>query len=146
MLKSFYHTGFVVRDLERSVKFYSEVMGLELMRQIEASGEMIEKVVGFKDAHLKAAFLSMGNGHHLELIQYIVPPGSDTHTRRNDFGATHLAFYVEGLEENYEDLSQKGLRFIGPPVSSVQDGKVVRRIAYAQDPDNNWLEFIEIME
>ena len=65
MLKDFYHTGFVVRDIEESVAFYTDVMGLKLLFRTERTGEFIEKVVGFKGAHLKGAFLSMGNGHNL---------------------------------------------------------------------------------
>ena len=43
-------------------------------------------------------------------------------------------------------MSQKGLRFMGPPPSLTQDGKVVVKAIYAQDPDNNWLEFVEFPE
>ncbi len=146
MLKDFYHTGFVVRDIEESVAFYTEVMGLKLLFRTERTGEFIEKVVGFKGAHLKGAFLSMGNGHNLELLQYFVPPSAEGHVNRNDLGATHLAFFVENIEEYYATMSQKGLNFIGPPGSLVQDGKVVRKGVYAQDPDGNWLEFVEVPE
>ena len=37
MLKGLHHTGFVVRDLERSVTFYTEVMGLETMMRLEVA-------------------------------------------------------------------------------------------------------------
>ena len=144
MLKSFWHTGFVVRDIESSVAFYTEVMGLELTARREISGEFIEKVVGFKDAHLKIALLNMGEGHILELVQYIVPPSAEGHINRNDLGATHLAFFVENLDEFYDTLSQRGLQFISPPPALVEDGKVVAKVAYAQDPDGNWLEFGEV--
>ena len=41
-------------------------------------------------------------------------------------------------------MSQKGLRFVGPPPTLIRDGEVVVMAVYAQDPDNNWLEFMEI--
>ena len=63
MLKSFHHTGFVVRDLDTSAAFYSEVMGLEETTRMEVDGEFPERVVGLKGAHLKVALLNMGNGH-----------------------------------------------------------------------------------
>ncbi len=146
MLKSFFHTGFVVRDLDTSLAFYTEVMGLKLLFRRERKGEFIEKVVGFKDAHIEIAFLSMGEGHSLELIQYFVPAGAEGHINRNDLGATHLAFLVENIEEYYATLSQRGLHFTGPPASLVQEGKVTRKAAYGQDPANNWLEFVEELE
>ena len=146
MLKSFYHTGFVVRDLEASVNFYTEVMGLEVVRLMEREGPFIEQVLGFERARIKGAFLSMANGHSLELIQYLVPPSGQGKIERNDLRATHLAFWVENIEECYARMSEKGLRFISPPASFEQDGRVVRKAAYAQDPDGNWLEFVEALE
>ena len=146
MLKSFYHTGFVVRDIESSVAFYTEVMGLKLVLRTERTGEFIETLVGFKNAHIKGAFLNLGDGHNLELLQYISPPSAEGHINRNDLGAGHLAFFVENIEDYYSTMSQKGLRFISPPASLVQEGKVVRKAAYAQDPDNNWLEFVEVSQ
>ena len=80
------------------------------------------------------------------MVQYIVPPGTQAKVERNDLGASHLAFYVGNMDEYYATMSQKGLRFLGPPASLVQDGKLVRKAAYAQDPDGNWLEFVEIFE
>ena len=77
MLKSFHHTGFVVRDLVTSVAFYTDVMGLEVMTRMEIDGEFAERVVGFKDAHPKVALVNMGDGHNLELVQYIYPPSAE---------------------------------------------------------------------
>ena len=61
-------------------------------------------------------------------------------------GASHLAFTVENIEEYYSTMSQKGLRFTGPPPSLTQDGELVLKAVYAQDPDGNWLEFMELPE
>ena len=146
MLKSFFHTGFVVRDLGSSVDFYTNVLGLELVYTMTRTGDYIERLVGFKDAHLEMAFLNMGDGHNLELIQYVVPPSAEGRIERNDLGATHLAFFVENIEEFSEAMSQRGLRFIGPPVPLIQEGKVVRKAIYGQDPNGNWLEFVETPE
>ena len=146
MLKAFHHTGFIVRDLDSSVAFYTEVMGLEAVRRLEIDGEFAERVVGFKDAHLMVALLNMGDGHNLELVQYIYPPSAEGQINRNDLGASHLAFTVENIEEYHATMSQKGLRFLGPPPSLTHDGKVMVKAIYAQDPDNNWLEFMEFPE
>ena len=146
MLKSFFHTGFVVTDLEKSVRFYNGVLGLEIQGRYERHGEFAEKLLGFPGTYVKVAFLSMGNGHALELIQYVVPPSAEGKLARNDLGASHLAFYVEGIEDLYADLGQKGMQFINPPASLVEDGRLVRKALYAQDPDGNWLEFVELVK
>ena len=146
MLKSFFHTGFVVQDLERSLGFYNEALGLEVLGRYERRGEYAEKLLGFPGAWLKVAFLSMGNGHALELMQYVVPPSAQGQTARNDLGASHLAFYVEGIDQLYDDLGQKGMQFINPPASLTEEGRLVRKALYAQDPDGNWLEFVELFQ
>ena len=144
MLKSFYHTGFVVRDLDKSVDFYTNVLGMRETRRLEGEGEATSQVLGFPNAHLKAAFMDRGEGHQLELVQYINPPSGPGGINRNDLGATHLAFFVEDLDRFYAETSQRGLRFINPPVARLDDnGNVQLKIAYSQDPDGNWLEFIE---
>ena len=62
MLKSFYHTGFVVEDLERSVAFYSEVLGMRVATRIEREGDTINQILGFPNAHVKGAFLNKDEG------------------------------------------------------------------------------------
>ena len=144
MLKSFFHTGFVVKDIEESIKFYTDVMGLKLQLRAERSGKFAQTVTGLEGAHLKIAFLNMGDGHNLELVQYMSPTGSQSQTNLNDMGASHLAFFVENIEKYYDTMSKKGLRFISAPATLVEDGKVVRKAAFCQDPDNNWLELVEV--
>ena len=146
MLTSFFHTGFVVRDLENSVGFYTDALGLEVIGRYERHGPFAQQLLGFPDAYLKVAFLSMGNGHALELIQYVVPPSVENQLPKNAIGASHLAFYVEGIEQLYHDLGQKGMKFNNPPATLTENDRPMRKALYAQDPDGNWLEFVELLQ
>ena len=147
MLKSFYHTGFVVKNLEESVKFYTETLGLNLKRaQFETSGELTEQVVGLKGVRMKVAFVDLSNEHHLELIEFVYPPGTEAHTNINDLGAAHMAFYVDDADALYRDKSAAGVTFVNSPAHRIENGRVVRKTCYARDPDGNWLEFIEAIE
>ena len=47
MLKSFFHTGFVVKDIDSSAKFYSEVLGMRMGERFERQGEFVEQVLAF---------------------------------------------------------------------------------------------------
>ena len=88
---------------------------------------------------MKIALLSIGNGHTLELIQYVHPTGTARHTdERNTLGASHLAFNVLNMEQ----LVSHGARRLNPPVE-VMPG---RKVCYLQDPDGNWIELLEINE
>ena len=144
MLKSFFHTGFVVKNIEASIKFYTDVLGMRIAGRTERKGEFVEQVLAFPGAHIKGGFVDMGHGHQLELIQYLSPASGENLLNRNDLGASHLAFLVEDLDKFYEDTSQKGIKYNNPPASMFDDsGKLSRKAAYAQDPDGNWLEFVE---
>ena len=145
MLKSFFHTGFVVKDIEQSIKFYSDVLGMRIAGRTEREGEFVEQVLAFPGAHIKGGFVDMGEGHQLELIQYLSPASGENNLNRNDLGASHLAFFVEDLDKFYQETSQKGIKYNNPPASMFDEGgKLSRKAAYAQDPDGNWLEFVEI--
>ena len=144
MLKSFFHTGFVVKDIEASAKFYSEVLGMRMGERFERQGEFVEQVLAFPGAHIERAMLDKGDGHKLELVQYLSPASGNPTVNRNDLGAAHLAFFVDDLDGFYETTSKKGLKYNNPPASMFDEaGKLSLKAAYAQDPDGNWLEFVE---
>ena len=145
MLKAFFHTGFVVKDLEQTIDFYTNVMGLRVAGRMERAGEFACQLLAFDDAHIKGAFLDLGDSHQLELIQYVSPPSGSIESNRNDLGASHLAFFVENIDAFYAEKSQQGLRFNNGPAALYDDsGKLLRKALYAQDPDGNWLEFVEL--
>ena len=145
MLKSFFHTGFVVKDIEASITFYADVLGMRIAGRTEREGEFVEQVLAFPGAHIKGGFVDMGEGHQLELIQYLSPASGENRLHRNDLGASHLAFFVENLDKFYENTSRKGIKYNNPPATMLDaNGKLSRKAAYAQDPDGNWLEFVEI--
>ena len=73
MLKSFFHTGFIVKDIEKSIDFYSSVFGLTLAGRAERTGDFAETLLGYTGVHVQNAFLDLGDGHQLELIQYMTP-------------------------------------------------------------------------
>jgi hypothetical protein len=53
---------------------------------------------------------------------------------------------VEDIDDFYADKFQKGLRFNGEPASlHDESSKLLRKALYAQDPDGNWLEFVELL-
>ena len=94
---------------------------------------------------MKIIFLNIDQGHYLELVQYFYPPSAEGHIERKNLGATHLAFYVEGMDTFYREKSQQGLTFVNPPADMYENEKLSRKVVYAHDPDGNSLEFIELV-
>ena len=144
MINRMNHTGFVVKDLERSLEFYTDVVGMKLVRLVERTGSPISQVVGYPNCHLKIALVSAGDGGHmLELLQYVQPPSADRPTEeRSVIGGSHLAVEVDDIQQTYQDLLDRGAQKLNPPVD-VAPG---RTACYLQDPEGNWLELLELDE
>ncbi len=141
MIKGMHHTGFVVSDLDASVRFYQDVVGMTLIGRRERDGSPISQILGYEGTHIKIAEFHYGNGHLLELIEYVHPPGSDAHIQeRNSFGASHIAFEVEDISAAYEWLIGNGAQKLNPPIEIVEG----KSGCYLQDPDGNWVELLEL--
>ncbi len=142
-----YHVGFVVRDLEQSVKWYTEVLGLQVEREPrELSGEWISAVTGFENSRMKMAWVGTGNGCSIELDQYISPPGSDSPptVAQNDVRASHVGIQVDDVHAEYQRMSRLGVKFAAPPPVKLNNEFPWANCAvFLLDPDGNWIELLE---
>ena len=145
MVLSVWHTSWTVSDLERSIAFYCDLLGFELLRRRVRTGIFIETVVGFPGAELHIAALRIPQAsappsqHHLELIQYVSPKGSKLELNTNNIGAAHLALEVKSIHDDYRRLSAAGVRFVSPPVEIPGGGYA----CYMRDPDGFTIELVE---
>ncbi len=147
MLQGVHHAGLTVSDVRKSIDFYCEVLGAKLLyTRFSQEGwdvEGVSRAVGVPGAVLESAKLAVG-GDIVELIQY-TPAGKLYDGRNNDVGIRHLAFQVADVQEAYEELSSKGVRFNSPPHEIKQEGpQKGSRFCYFSDPDGIQLELIEM--
>ena len=138
MITAHNHTSFTVSNVERSVEFYTQIVGMQVERQFEAQGPGIEQIVALPGAHLRIAFVSMGS-FRLELIEYAAPQGLKLEMATNNVGSAHIAFTTDDIDKTYEELIAKGVRFKGAPMRSRPDRP---RVAYFFDPDGYTLEIV----
>ena len=143
MITGMNHTGFVVSDLEKSLAFYRDILGMKIVREMERTGAPISQIVGYENAHLRGVHVGFDEGPTLELIFYVVPPAAERPTvERSVLGGTHLAMNVDDIDETYRHIMSNGGRKLNPP-ATLEPG---RRACYLQDPDGNWLELVELRE
>jgi lactoylglutathione lyase len=142
------HTGLTVSDLDRSLAFYRDLLGLELIAQWDSSQPYLRTIVGYPDAELRIALLRLPGpagtpGHHIELLEYRRPRGirGDAHTYNPGNG--HVAFMVDDLEATYAELHAKGVRFKSAPVDITHGRNTGGRAVYFFDPDDITLEMIQ---
>ena len=137
------HTGFVVKDLERSRKFYIDGLGLEELKLFDVQSDELGQIVGYKNARIYASYLVAADGHALEIIEYKEPvtqvSDDSVQYERARTGGAHLAFFVEDCHEMWERLCSMGGKPLNPPVE-VLPGMWE---CYMQDPDGNWIELVE---
>ena len=143
MVIGFNHSGFVVRDLDKMVSFYRDDLGLTIDREIDSKAPTEGDHTGIPGAHRTLIFVGKGGEHALELVYYVEPESPKGHLDRNQLGATHICFNVSDIEQLYEKLKAKGVKFVTPPVMKTNSDGSKRGICYCQDPEGNWLEFIQ---
>lgn len=148
MILSIWHASFTVADIGRSIAFYRDELGLELVHEQEQANEYTRKFVGYPDAHLKVAQFAIPgadqprSGHVIELVQYVAPEGEPVHPERFQPGAAHLAFQVHDTFALYERLRERGVRFVSEPVAITAGINAGGATVYLEDPDGNTLELV----
>lgn len=148
-VRAILHTGLTVSDLDRSVAFYRDLLGLELITQWDSSQPYLRAVVGYPDAELRIALLRLpaapdaAPGHHIELLEYRRPRGSRGDANTYNPGNGHVAFMVDDLDATYADLKAKGVRFKSAPVDITHGRNAGAKGVYFFDPDDITLELIQ---
>jgi catechol 2,3-dioxygenase-like lactoylglutathione lyase family enzyme len=138
------HINIVVADIERSVRFYSELLGLRRGFEVMLEGDWIERVTGIVGARAHCVFMESGEPVRLELLQYLSPRGErlDPNSLPNTPGLRHLAFTVDDIDALTAKLRTAGVPLVSEPVEvPFAVGTMGRkRLCYFHDPDGTLLE------
>lgn len=136
------HTSVTVSDMDRSLAFYRDLLGMEVISERIAPVEFASKITGIPGAELKVVYLQAG-GYKLELIQYLAGQGEKIDPRTNRPGSAHLCFSVDDVDGEYERLSKAGILFRSPPQVVGGGPNKGGRGVYFVDPDGFTIEFIQ---
>jgi len=144
MIQGIHHTCITVSDLDRSVAFYRDLLGLELLmtEESERSGDDRSKALGVPRAKVKLAILRAGDAR-VELIGYATAKGRPYDRSNNDIGAMHIAFQVRDIDAVYQRLVDHGVRFTSSPTTIPAGPMQGWRWTYFFDPDGVSLEIIQ---
>ncbi len=136
------HLGICVSDLERSLRFYRDVLGCNEVGRLELEGGPTATLNGMPDVKVRAIYLER-DGWRLELIEYPVPGwiGPQAPRPMNQVGLTHLSFRVSDLDAVCAKIEAAGGGLL-PETRLAAPGSPTR-VIMAFDPDGLRLEVIQ---
>ena len=141
-----HHVGLTVSDLERSIWFYRDLLGLPVRERDEATGGQLAIVTGVREPQVRIADLDFGNGGTLELTQYLSPPGGAVRPQPMDAGHTHVGIEVDDIDLVYRRLAEAGVTLRSEPVTLEDAGPywTGARVVHALDPDGITVELVQM--
>jgi catechol 2,3-dioxygenase-like lactoylglutathione lyase family enzyme len=144
-VESVYHVGFTVSDIERSIEFYRDGLGMSLYRRQLGTAPYLATITGFEGARLEIALLKAPDGGTmLELLQYVSHPAPPTERETNRPGNAHLCFKVTDIHEACAELRQRGVRLMSDGPVEITAG--IHKGAYGvylRDPDGFTVELFQ---
>ena len=122
-----HHIAIICSDYQVSKKFYTEVLGLNIIREIYREERQSYKLD-----------LAIGDDYVIELFSFPSPPKRPS--RPESCGLRHLAFAVENVEEKRAELLQKGIDCEEIRIDEFTE----KKFFFIADPDDLPLEFYEM--
>ncbi|WP_419181176.1 VOC family protein [Haloarcula pelagica] len=132
-----HHYAITVEDLERSIEFYRDSLGLDVLSRFSVGGEAFATGVGVDGASAEFAHLDAGDAR-LELVSYDPEGDQRPAPRLNEPGATHLGLEVDDLAAVADELPADV-----ETLSEPQTTESGTAILFVVDPEGNLVELLE---
>ena len=143
MITGIHHFALTVSDMDRSLAFYTDLFGLEVLSDREVQGDYVEKITGIPGAHSRLVHLA-GYGQRLELLQYRNPRGESRARPLQDAGSAHVCFSTDDLDAEVARLQAANVTFRSLPVVTTSGPNKGGRGIYIEDPDGNAVEVVQL--
>jgi lactoylglutathione lyase len=145
-LTRMHHLGLTVSDIERSICFYRDILGMTLIgRRPSVTADYVAQQTGYPEVELNVASfrISPESEQSMEVVQYMNHSGSPGEPATNRAGVSHLCLLVDDLQASYDDLKQKGVNFKSEPVTITAGPNEGGLVVYFNDPDGYTLELFQ---
>ena len=138
MIKSMSHAGLSVTNMARSLAFYRDCLGMQVLMELDIADDRIARVVGIPGAKCRIVHLKLGETV-LELFEYSHPRGEPfaPRMRQCDIGFSHVGFEVNDIHTHLREIKARGLEMLGEAVEFRPNVWV----AYFRGPDGEVVEF-----
>lgn len=139
----FRHTGITVSDMNKSLKFYRDLLGFKEIARQEEKGSYFESLIGLKNSTALSVKLACADGRAVELIEFHSESIKPEKSSYNKIGTTHQCYLVNDIKSLYTRLVKNGVVFISPPLDSADDPAITH---FCYDPDGTLVQFVEITD
>lgn len=143
-ITGFFHAGVTVKDMERSLKFYRDLLGLPILNDRVIEDPYLAEVVAVPLQSVRIVFLTVTEDVFVELLEYRGTEQHSASSRPNDYGAGHLCLYVDDLAALHRRLVAAGVPTRSKSPVRVPTGpRKGALVIYAMDPDGYNVELFE---
>jgi len=140
-LQRFTHIGICVSDLERSLRFYRDLLGFTWEHALDVEGEPTDTLLRLKNTKLHAEYL-LRDGVRIELLHFANPPAPARPERPlNQYGLTHLSFRVADMDAVIAALRKAGERVLDETVIRFPEWQSAA--CFVVDPDGQLIELVQ---
>lgn len=151
MVGKIYHVGLTVSDLDRSVRFYRDILGLEYQGEIVMEGEATDELFGRKGCRARIAYLNGAADLELppvELIQFTSEAAAREQGDLFTTSISELCLYADDADDIYARLQEFGVECLSKPqdFNFSDEGFGRSRAFYFRDPDGIILEVMQPIE
>ncbi len=140
------HVAISVKDMERSLAFWRDALGLQLIQDRMLSGPDLDMALMETGTSVRMVILADEVGSMIELLGWESPPVRERppeHLKFASTGLVEVCLAVSDLEKLEEDLAKKGIKFRTPVWILNIEGLDVK-VTHVVDPDGVQVELIQL--
>ena len=142
------HSAITIADTEQSLKFYRDILGMEVEESNINSGEIQANLDGLPEAKVRVTSLrSQQGGLGMELLDYIVPgtgrPFPDD-WQSYDIAHMKIQLVVNDIEGAVNTLRENGVEIISPKIVQLPDSYPYRQACTVKDPNGHAMMLITV--
>lgn len=151
MINEVAHIGITISDMERSIAFYRDVLGLKFLGELVMEGPETDELFNLKNAKLRVAYLN-GSEHimapAIELIQFVNNETVIDEMSLFKTSISEICFRTDDIDQVYKHLIDNGVKCLSAPQAFdfTSDGFSKSKAIYFKDPDGIILELMEYIK